>query len=334
MIVGAAHAASAAAAGELAVTVVPRSGSGLSQGATLVYLDGEIDPAAPERLAGALANVDGRIAVWLNSPGGNLFAGMQLGRLIRGRGASTRIIDARTLRAGQCYSACAMAFLGGVYRFNDNGARYGVHRASLPAGGADLGSHLTAAIASYIREMGVDARLLTLWQKAAPDEMYVLSLQEALDLGVANNGRQRPAWSVAASPGGALLQGRQETIDGTGLLVFSCDKDRTVLGSVYEASAGLDVSPRAEWTHVLTLDRSEDIALAPQTVSSQDGSVRATFVLPPRLVRLVMSASRIGLRMAAPATRAPAIDYHVDVDDVSQRKVSVFLRDCLREQAR
>ena len=106
----------------------------------------------------------GRTAIWLNSAGGNLFAGMQLGRIIRRRGASTHIIDARTLLPGECYSACSLAFLGGVYRFNDNGARYGVHSASLgPAGeGADRAPDLSAAVGSYVREMGVDVRLLDL----------------------------------------------------------------------------------------------------------------------------------------------------------------------------
>src|SRR5262245_66365065 len=118
----------------MTVTVAPRSASGVFRDTALVYLDGTIDPGAPDRLSRALDGVDGKITVWLNSSGGNAFAGMQLGRILRKHGAWTYIIDSRTLLPGQCYSACALAFLGGVYRFNDNGARYGVHRASLPVG--------------------------------------------------------------------------------------------------------------------------------------------------------------------------------------------------------
>jgi len=153
----------------MAVTVVPRSASGVIRDTTLVHLDGRIDADAPRRLSEALVGVEGNVAIWLNSPGGNLFAGMQLGRIIRKRGASTHIIDARTLRPGKCYSACAMTFLGGLYRYNDKGGRYGVHRASLlvgPTGTRDLGEHLSSAIAAYIREMGVHARLLDLCMKA------------------------------------------------------------------------------------------------------------------------------------------------------------------------
>ena len=173
----------------LTVTVVPRSESGVFRDTTLVYLNGRIDAGAPDRLSRALDRVKGTTAIWLNSPGGNLFAGMQIGRIIRRHGASTHIINSRTLLPGECYSACSLAFLGGVHRFNDNGARYGVHRASLgsAAEDADRANDLSAAVESYIREMGVDARLLDLWMKAAPDQMYVLSRKEAEDLGVVTN---------------------------------------------------------------------------------------------------------------------------------------------------
>jgi hypothetical protein len=80
----------------LTVTVVPRSESGVFRDTTLVYLDGRIDDDAPDRLSRALVGVNGRTAIWLNSPGGNLFAGMQ-----------TYIIDSRVLLPGACYSARA-----------------------------------------------------------------------------------------------------------------------------------------------------------------------------------------------------------------------------------
>ena len=224
----------------MTVKVGPRSGSGAFQDTALVYLDGRIDAGAPDRLSKALSGISGKIAIWLNSPGGNLFAGMQLGRIIREHGASTHIINSGTLLPGECYSACALAFLGGVYRFNDNGARYGVHRASLPVdratGEHDLGQELSAAIESYMREMGVDARLLELWAKAAPDEMYVLSRREAKDLRVVNDGQRAAGVERAPFPGGTMLQGRQATADGRGTVFFSCDEKQTTFGSVYEAA--------------------------------------------------------------------------------------------------
>jgi ATP-dependent protease ClpP protease subunit len=319
----------------MTVTVVPRSGSGAFPDTTLVHLDGPIDPGAPDRLAAALAGASGRIAVWLNSPGGNLFAGMQLGRIIRRYGAWTHIIDSRTFLPGECYSACALAFLGGVHRFNTNGARYGVHRASL-AGGAttgerDLARDLSVAVGSYIREMAIDARLLDLWEKAAPDEMYVLSPREAGDLGVVDNGRRPPEWRMA---GGTVLEGRQSTTDGTGVVTFSCDRRQTVLGSVYEGGKKGDAIAAGRWSHVLMIDGYEARPLRPLDVSSKDGVVRSRFVLSPDLVLLAMSASQIGVRMVPSSRRSSALGYGVDVDDRSAPVVERFLRNCLREQVK
>src|SRR5215470_896510 len=71
----------------MTVRVAPRSGSGAFGDTALVYLDGRIDAGAPDRLSRALGGIDGKVAVWLHSRGGNAFAGMQLGRIIRARGA-------------------------------------------------------------------------------------------------------------------------------------------------------------------------------------------------------------------------------------------------------
>jgi ATP-dependent protease ClpP protease subunit len=322
----------------MTVTVVPRSRAGAFSDRTLVYLDGRIDADTPERLSKALGTVEGKVAIWLNSPGGNLFAGMQLGRVIRKREASTHIINSRTLLPGECYSACSLAFLGGVDRFSDNGARYGVHRASFEGGTTsgqrDLAPELSAAIQSYIREMGVDARLFDLWVKAGPDEMYVLSQQQARALGVVNVGRDLPEWSIASFPGGAMLQGRQTTADGRGMVYFSCDDTQVVFGSVYEAAGpGEAVAARGS-NHWLTLNSAEAIPLQALGVSSKDGAVRSTFILSPSLVRRVMSAKQIGHRMKSPESGARGFDYRVDVDDQSAPMVRTFLRKCLRAKSK
>lgn len=319
----------------MTVTVVPRSESGVFRDTALVYLDGAIDAGAPDRLSDALNRIDGKIAVWLNSPGGNLFAGMQLGRIIRKRGASTHIVNYRTLLPGECYSACSLAFLGGIDRFNDKGARYGVHRPSLAgskAGARDLARDLDAAIRSYVREMGVDARLIDLWMKAAPDAMYLLSQHEAKDLGVVNNGRKPPEWRIAAFPGGVMLQGRQATADGSGMVYLSCDNKQTVLGSVHEGAGAGEPDTARRWRHSLTLDGAAEFPLAALGVSAKDGFVRSTFILPPNLVRRARSAKQIGHQMKPLNGRSPSIGYRVDIDGKSASMVRNFLGNCLRQQ--
>ena len=57
-----------------------------------IYLDGIIDDGAAERFAEEITkNGVNQGDVFLNSPGGNLLAGMKLGRLIRKHGLITHI---------------------------------------------------------------------------------------------------------------------------------------------------------------------------------------------------------------------------------------------------
>ena len=119
------------------------------------------------------------VAVTFNSPGGNVSKAMELGRAIRGHRLNTIQV-----RGGECASACALAFMGGVIRLADPGA-IGVHKASF-SGDAVLSAddavsaiqQLTAEVMSYMAEMGVDPSLLQLSLKYDSDDMRYLSKSE------------------------------------------------------------------------------------------------------------------------------------------------------------
>jgi hypothetical protein len=70
--------------------------------------------------------------VWLVSGGGNLFAGIEMGRILRQHQMTVRV------PAGMhCASACTVAFMGGFFRFLSPGATYEVHAASVVGDGVD-----------------------------------------------------------------------------------------------------------------------------------------------------------------------------------------------------
>ncbi|MCY0146807.1 SH3 domain-containing protein [Hoeflea sp. G2-23] len=117
--------------------------------------------------------------VTFNSPGGNTFAAMEFGRLIRSLGLSTV-----QLRAAECASACALAFMGGVQRFADPGS-IGVHRSSFSAeAGMDSRTAVsaiqsaTADMITYMIDMGIDPGLLQVALKYDSDDMRYLSSSE------------------------------------------------------------------------------------------------------------------------------------------------------------
>ena len=64
--------------------------------------------------------------IWLASNGGVLDEGLAVGEVFRRFQATVRVPPGRN-----CISSCTVAFLGGAFRFIDNGATYQVHAASL-----------------------------------------------------------------------------------------------------------------------------------------------------------------------------------------------------------
>ena len=101
--------------------------------------------------------------VEFDSPGGDIYKAMELGRKIRELG-----LDTFQTRGLQCASACSLAFLGGVSRSAAANA-IGVHRPYYPNGfpgdvddAVVATQQATADMIGYIIDMGVDPALVQL----------------------------------------------------------------------------------------------------------------------------------------------------------------------------
>lgn len=92
-----------------------------------VALTGSLELGITKKLAALLRehSTVGRIA--LDSPGGNIYAGRGVARLILDRGLDTHV-------SGNCASACTTAFMAGASRSLGPGSRLGFHRYRVEAG--------------------------------------------------------------------------------------------------------------------------------------------------------------------------------------------------------
>lgn len=134
-----------------------------------------------------------------NSPGGNLYAAFELGRIIRSLGNETTVgktlllanpdysMDVIERVGAVCFSACAYAFLGGEKRFFSDAVSFGVHRfgsSSFDIPG-DLAQSVSSDIARYLEEMGVDQRLFQSASRAAfEDDIYIIGVPLAQEFQV------------------------------------------------------------------------------------------------------------------------------------------------------
>ncbi|ENZ78056.1 MULTISPECIES: COG3904 family protein [Ralstonia] len=315
-----------------------------------VVLSGEIDAGAPARVAQALKQVGNDGAdVYLNSPGGNLLAGMQLGRVLRDAGVSTHVgnlvPDNENKFAGKagakpvpggCYSACSLAFLGGVYRYVMNGSEYGVHRFSSTVGSTpndlDTAQVISAAIGNYIKDMDVDPGLFSLMATQGAEGIRVLTKAELTRFNVANNGRKRPEWSIEAIEGGQYLRGVQDTAYGQGKVVFFCAEHRLLMQSFYQIGADKARSVAAGgWYHSLMLDDRTEPLPDPVRTKATGIEIATLFPLTSNQAMAVASSTRsIGHAMQLSREAPTYVGFQVDVPASATQKVGAFIRNCLR----
>lgn len=312
-----------------------------------VILDGEIDSGAPSRLAEALKRTGGYSAdVYINSPGGSLAAGIEMGRLLRRAGANTHIgaliadpdfklgsTVGKKPTPGSCHSACALAFLGGVYRYQGGNSKYGVHRfwtRSAPSkDDLDNAQIISAAITSYIREMDVDPALFDLMVQAGKDSIRILSQSELHNLYVVNNGRKRPEWTIEAVEGAQYLRGMQDSVYGYGKAVFFCTGGSIGFYSFYQAGEERAASiANGSWYHSLLVNHKPIPLNEPSVIKASKGELSGLFDLTREQVRSIVSGSSVGHAMQLAPDAPTFVGYTIDIPDNVMSRVRTFLRTC------
>ena len=94
-------------------------------------------------------------AVLFVSPGGDLIAGIEIGRIIRLRNFATGVAPKT-----RCTSACALAWLGGTQRFLSSTSLIGFHAASVVVKDRARESGLgNAIVGAYLTTLGLPSRI-------------------------------------------------------------------------------------------------------------------------------------------------------------------------------
>ena len=146
-----------------------------------VFLSGEITHADVNSalvMESLIKNGTQEIAsntVWLSSNGGDIDAGMALGRLLRKLGVSTVIG-----RDDQCLSACVFAFMGGERR--SVAGRLGIHRPHFPFTDPTdrlvKFRHLENVLKAFVSELDFPPSLYEAVMRVPPESIHMVGAVE------------------------------------------------------------------------------------------------------------------------------------------------------------
>jgi hypothetical protein len=321
---------------------VPEEEADLAGGYPEIYVSGEINEKALRDLR-ALVDKNKLIdaIVQLDSPGGNLVAGMEIGRYLREKGFTTEVGAMGEgwgkSYSAECHSACTLAFLGGKYRHFDENSRFGVHRfyGATERDDAQMTEqetqYIASAVVGFIREMDVDVGLFQRMSEQHSDDVELLDIDEMRRLNVINDGRLAPVWDHSVDAEGVALVGYQESEEGTSMATLSCGAPlKLEIRDLVPALEGKAVAD-AQLTLVMygasgerTLDARPLLQGAPPAMADDELVVRLQ--LGRRETTQLLGATSLGLRYAVQEMNfGLSIDY-ADAED--RGRIADFLAFC------
>ena len=148
-------------------------------GPDIISVVGDLSSGDEGRFVNIAVNSENAIVIF-QSRGGNLLAGIGIGKAIHIKGFYTFVPD--TI---QCASACALAWLGGRVRYMSNTARVGFHAAYVDAGGqAEVSSAGNALVGAYLNQLCLPASAIIYITSAPPGGMQWLNFVDAQRFGI------------------------------------------------------------------------------------------------------------------------------------------------------
>ena len=309
--------------------------------ACYIVAEGELDAKAKESFEALLAKgVDGS-QVLLNSGGGDLGAGLRLGREIRKRGMQTvigRWNDVsrfeEPLNDGKCLSACAYAFLGGVIRKVPSGNKIGFHQFALASGATaslSAGQEASALLVSYLVEMGVDARLFALATSAPSQDMFYPSAAQLEEYDVVTP-QGFAHFVLEPYRDGVIAASRRlsatRAYDEVNVLTAFCRNGhpRFLLTAprhgLQDAMSGLEAG--------IELDRSESIRLGSESIRIRaKDAAHIEIAFPLNQVPRVLKVSQLAVYLLAPRAAGGIYGARITLNEMDRKMLATVFRFCI-----
>lgn len=146
---------------------------------SFIAIEGDLEYGDEKRFVDLAIGLPEAI-VHLASAGGNLHAGIEIGRAIRLKGYATFVSAPYS-----CASACALAWLGGTPRLMSEDGAVGFHAAWSPDGtSARPDSVGNALVGAYLNQLGLTPNAIAYVTGAQPEGMQWLTFEDAEAVGI------------------------------------------------------------------------------------------------------------------------------------------------------
>jgi hypothetical protein len=306
-----------------------------------IYASGPIDEDADKRLEEVIQNnkIPRGSDIYLHSGGGSLVGGMKLGNVMRKYLLHSNVgqldlsaKDQGSPKPGNCYSACAMAYLGGEYRFLMTGSAYGIHRFYLDKQtkqDADLAQMMSAMVVEYIRSMGASTEIFTIASRAGRDEIVTPSQEELVRLNVVNNGSKPAKWTIESIPDGIYLKGEQQASNGINKFMITCAPGEHVgLYAIFDA--GMNGEDAMNFNAETLMVDSTKISLAGRRESKKivNGKMNLSYAVDAAILNAISKARTVGIWLQPTPEAATHLGFENMPFDEGRAKLPGFLQVC------
>lgn len=150
------------------------------KGMDFIAISGDLEPGDDKRFRDIAFNKESAIVI-LQSDGGNLLAGIEIGKAIHFKAFGTYVPSGLP-----CASACALAWLGGMPRYVDAGSRVGFHAAYVLKNGEASESGMgNAIVGAYMNQLELSDRAIMYLTRTPPEGMQWLTANDANRFGIA-----------------------------------------------------------------------------------------------------------------------------------------------------
>jgi hypothetical protein len=270
-----------------------------------IFMRGEIISGDVDRLKSILADFPSRsfkfVSFILDSPGGSLMEGLELGKTISQMDEFTKtVVGTNTGKQEICASACVFVYLGADFRYLGDNGRIGIHqfndlKSKLKGHeGIALSQEIMSELLTYITSREVNTAFLERMGKTGIEQIDWVPAELLREWKVVTGDVVKENSIYSNANGKLTLTMVQLSVTGNNGISFACARDM-----VYAIAFFDDPGFEGVGSFFLTIDEVEHNIKDFRVANDPNGKTPVAFFIPHHLALATANAGSLGTRIAS-----------------------------------